>query len=336
MKLFLHAGYVKTGSTAIQRSLALHKDYIKAHGICLPIKQELLIYQIKGNVAAGNGDDLRKAIDSGSLDSIINLIKQDLDAFEGYKNFLYSCEIFLYVFANRERFQLFNEAISTLGFSDVKILVYVRNPASHALSWHGELIKVGRTSSTITEFMNDYNYPALAAKLVKLVDEISSSNLPVHLEFRNYSHLKYKVIDTTWDWLKIPSPPEISPEKLLSKNPVNRSLTVSESEFCRQLIIGGCNPGFLARSLTALIPNVEPIYSYPTLESVNYMYSKNLEYLQILNKYLPESEQLTLSAAAENIDTSPCSIDQFTFSSEQLIQIVKAIAPQLKEKYPLP
>jgi hypothetical protein len=128
--------------------------------------------------------------------------------------------------------------------------------------------------------------------------------------------------------MEIPAPKE----KLSLSKPVNRSLTASESEFCRQLAIAGCNPTFLARSLSLSLTNIKPSYSNPTQDSLDNMYSKNLSCLQFLNSFLPDNEQLTLSAADENIDTSSGAINEFTFSSEQLVHIAKQIAPYMIKK----
>jgi hypothetical protein len=183
-------------------------------------------------------------------------------------------------------------------------------------------------TSTINEYLNTYDFPQRTAHIARLVNKISDSDLSVAIELRNYSSLKHDVINVVWNWMEIPAPKE----KLSLSKSVNRSLTASESEFCRQLAIAGCNPASIARSLILSLPNIKPSYSNPTQDSLDNMYSKHLNDLQFLNSFLPDSEQLTLSAADENIDTSSGAINEFTFSSEQLVQIAKQIAPYLIKK----
>ena len=332
MKIFLHLGYVKTGSTAIQTSFAHNKNYIEAHDACLPIPPRLLNNQIKGRVSSGNGRFLKEAIYSGSFDSVVDLIKQDIVAHEGCKNYIYSSEILFYALADLHRFRILKKALNILGFSELKILLFVRGLASHAISWHGEMTKTGLTTSTITEYMNEYDHPTGVVRLIKFVDEINDGDLRVCLELRNYSCLNNKVVEVAWNWLGIPAPIET----LSLNNPINRSLTESEAEFCRQLAKAGCKPEFIARSLSMRLPNIKPIYPRPTLESLNNMYCKHLKNLEFLNKLLPANEQLFLSAADENIETNSYPINNFSFSSEQLILIAQEIAPLMKKSHPLP
>lgn len=331
MQLFLHLGYAKTGSTAIQNCLARNRDYIESHDACLPIPPSLLNDQTKGRVRAGNGQNLKEAISSGSINSVVDLIKHDIDSKECYNKLIYSSETLFYRLANLDSFRLLKNAINILGFSEIKILLYVRNPASHAISWHGELVKVGLLTKTISEYMYDYKFPAGAVRLLKYVDEISDDSVPVRLELHNYSCLHNKVLEVAWNWLGIPSPIDT----LCLNNHVNRSLTASEAEFCLQLAKAGCNPSFISRSLTTFLPNIKPGLSKPTLESVNNMYSRNFRDLEFLNNFLPGSEHLSLSVADENVETYSSPIDEFTFSTEQLIQIAQVIAPLLKVSHPL-
>jgi hypothetical protein len=330
MKLFLHLGYYKTGSTAIQHSFARNKDYIERYDTCLPIAPRLLDSQVKGHISSGNGRLLRNAIFSGSLDSVADLIKHDIDAHKACNGFIYSSELLFYALADLNRLTLLKKALKIHEFSQINILLFVREPISHAISWHGELTKLGMTTSSITEYMEQYKLPTAMARLVKFMSE-TNDDLPVRLEFRNYSCLKNRVVDVAWDWLGIPVPKD----KLSSNNIVNRSLTEAETEFCRQLAKAGCNPEFIARRLSISLPKIEPTYSKPSIESVEKMYSRHLESLEFINKYLPINEKLPLTVASADFETTTSPIDRFSFSSEQLVQIAKAIAPLLKQRYPL-
>lgn len=328
MKLFLHLGYVKTGSSAIQTSLAFNKDLLETHGACLPIAPQHLNTQKKGIASAGNGKLLKNAICSGSLDSVVDLIKYDVDANKEYESFIYSSELLFYTLADLKNFQMLKKALNIIGFTKLSLLLFVRNPASHAISWHGEMTKSGMTTSSITEFINNYNHPAGMVRLVRLVDKIRDEGLSVKLEFRNYSYLRGKVVDIAWDWLGIPVPIKTLP----SSNPINRSLTESEGELCRQLAKSGCNPKSFASSFSLSLPNLKPTYPKPTLESLNNMYSRHLENLLVLNDFLPANERLALSVADEDIETSSAPNNEYLFSSEQLLVIAQTLASYLKER----
>jgi len=294
----------------------------------LPIPPRHLNTQKKGIASAGNGKLLRNAICSGSLDSVVDLIKCDVEANKEYESFIYSSELLFYTLADLKNFKMLKKALNIIGFSKLSLLLFVRNPASHAISWHGEMTKSAMTTSSINEFIDNYNHPAGMLRLVRLVDKIHDESLSVNLEFRNYSYLRGKVVDTAWNWLGISVPHKALP----SSSPINRSLTESEGELCRQLAKAGCNPKSLASAFSLSLPNLKPTYPKPTLESLNNMYARHLENLLALNDCLPANERLALSAAEEDVETSSVPHNEYLFSSEQLLVIAQTFASYLKER----
>ena len=75
VKLYLHCGYHKTGSSFLQTLFAQNRDYLLENNICFPFSKDDK-NMLKGEISPGNGIELVKAIREKNNALIIDLLEK--------------------------------------------------------------------------------------------------------------------------------------------------------------------------------------------------------------------------------------------------------------------
>ncbi len=213
MKLTLHAGAGKTGSTAIQDFLSRNHDNLKKQGVLYPNPKV-------GVITSGNGalisTNLRASNDLKARRFIEVQVKKAQDL--GLKHIVLSSESFSGL--NKSCLKTLKSLVDD-NFSDINCVIYVRNPFDWTYSaWMQHLKR-----HLVTVPFDSY-YPKLARKhlqsVCRFLDIFSDSKVI------SYDANKRNLIENFLQYANIAS------EGLnftASHSVVNRSLTEKEIEF---------------------------------------------------------------------------------------------------------
>ena len=148
MRIFLHAGANKTGSTAIQETCTAHRAILNQAGVCYPHIGEKTNHSVllpailddeeyHGNFNRGSPEARRVGVNKSEL-SWVKLKK--IVAKNSPKSLLLSSEFILGL-----RPQSFERLLERLKFfsDDILVIVYIRDPCDHYLSSAQQILKYG-------------------------------------------------------------------------------------------------------------------------------------------------------------------------------------------------
>ncbi len=296
-KLFLHIGHGKTGTSAIQSSLAIASNDLAAQGISYPIQQSLRdrasrLEITSGNwepksevslsdelleIAANNGDDLKIILSSESLFWLVPELIQNKSKWENN--------------------------------IDIHIILAVREIEEMLSSEYQQRVKRHGDSMPLEQFLRARHFisshHAKAAEIIELMTQSNISNTII-----NYSKHKRDISQLIF---KLVGAEELYPEDQMAGAIINRSLSRKELEMLITInaLYYSKFPWISTRISDALIKSQPQIEAQqcklikPQLEKV---YEQNDAYLQTINACLDPNEQLTmLSTLSHEViqDSSP-------------------------------
>ncbi|WP_250398805.1 hypothetical protein [Synechococcus sp. MU1648] len=296
-KLFLHIGHGKTGTSAIQSSLAIASNDLAEQGISYPIQQSLRdrasrLEITSGNwepksevslsdelleIAANNGDNLKIILSSESLFWLVPELIQNKSKWENN--------------------------------IDMHIILAVREIEEMLSSEYQQRVKRHGDSMPLEQFLRARHFisshHAKAAEIIELMNESNISNTII-----NYSRHKRDISQLIF---KLVGAEELYPEDQMAGAIINRSLSRKELEMLITInaLYYSKFPWISTRISDALIKSQPQIEAQqcklikPQLEKV---YEQNDAYLQTLNACLDPNEQLTmLSTLSHEViqDSSP-------------------------------
>lgn len=213
MKLTLHAGAGKTGSTAIQDFFSRNHDNLKKYGVLYPNPKV-------GVITSGNGSPISASLRASNDLKAKRFIEVQIKKAEnlGIEHIVLSSESFSGLGKN------YLKALKVMvedNFSDVNCIIYVRNPFDWTYSAWMQHVK----RHLVTEPFDSY-YPKLARKhlqsVCRFLDVFKDSKVV------SYDANKRNLIENFLQHANIPS------EGLnfsASQSVVNRSLTEKEIGF---------------------------------------------------------------------------------------------------------
>lgn len=148
MRLFLHAGLHKTGTTSIQAFMARNSSLLAEHGVCIPrsglvgtfpeTAHHNIAWQLGGftfDPAAGTLDDLVAEL-RGAAAPVACVTSESFEH--------------LYKFPGSLR--EFKDALDRIGY-DVRVVLYFKSQVSYAESLYAEMVK-HRSGFTLEEFVD--------------------------------------------------------------------------------------------------------------------------------------------------------------------------------------
>lgn len=303
-ELYLHIGHNKTGSSFLQAALINSIEMLETNGIVYPVVEQMQ-YAKKGRVSSGNGALLRALFGaekkkSAALRTLFSseLIFKKLLVEEGY------AEGFLNMLKVQEVERL-------------RVLLFIRNPVSHACSFYQQSIKRAGNSDTIEHFfMNGYETPRRVGKVLDFFQAIPFCEMTVY----NYDYVKHDMLTIFASWLKIErnalTPP---PNKM-----VNRSLSISELELQKMI---NRRLGKVQRPLSDYfvneLPHIVPEKQVPSIELQECLWKKFARDMAEINANIPPHARYEKSRDIQ----CPTSLDNrdFIFTSEQLDVIASYI-----------
>ncbi|WP_146140418.1 hypothetical protein [Zobellella endophytica] len=302
--LFLHIGHGKTGSSYIQSSIALSVGDLLKNNIVYPSIN--LDDAKKGFITSGNGGLLLSP-------QIFKILENSKGS-----DILFSSEMLFHHFIdNPNNYNVVNEFCEKEGISQVKILLYIRNPVSHAASDFQQSVKRGGNGNTIERFFEGYRMPANVRKFISDREKIKNSSLTIV----NYSKERKALLTSFSGWLGIPESTLSTPAKKV----VNRSLTYSELEFQRHLNKKlGISGDFIADPLCNLLPDVKSEVVLPSLESQKSMISRLSQDIEFVNLHA-KSNGYDIDISIENTKRKT----DLTFSQAQVEVLSQSIGNKI-------
>lgn len=301
-KLFLHIGHGKTGSSYIQSSLAASHRILQENGLTYPAHADIAH-------AAGGG------ISSGNRAQFLSLVKQKNPSIEG--DMLFSSEFFFAYLVGKEPEPI--RRFIADNFSEVRILLFIRDPVAHASSSYLQMVKIGYTQP-IEAFFARYKIPKAVNRFLDSLATLPQTELTVE----NYTAVK-DVVSVVESWLGLD-------RDALSRPPVavvNRSLTRAELELQRRLNLHLGRPYRpLAWALCNALPDLTSDPVYPSTAVQEELWTRLADEIERVNSRVKAEARYRKD---RDIHVPTVSDDErCEFSREQLDVVAKVIADEIK------
>lgn len=307
MTLFIHIGYGKTGSSAIQSFLARNHEVLARHGLIYPHDPSFRS-AARGKTSSGNG---RFLWDKGHAPPR-----------EG--DVLYSSEQLFDTMLRDDRMR------ALVGRADqpVKVLLFVRDPFDHMFSAWGQSVK--RAGGTMDP--NDFAlaYQPAVQRAVRWIDAAESNGFEI--DVRNYSRHENEIIETFLDMIFGARAPRVLADCEPIAHRVNRSLTLAEYEI--QLLFNKHYPrpsfSFVSDPLIEQLPDIPAQTPMLRPEVHDEVRDRLSEAMRLLNTRLPEAERIRIPARDELPGgVGPARPGDFVLSHDQLEVLVRSLSKRL-------
>lgn len=210
--LYLHLGHNKTASTFLQTVLAYSIPTLAEHGIFYPLAAKKLEAARKGEVVGPNLGAAPHALKALLKLPMPTQTNRMLISGEG-----------LFFELSRTGDTLLRNLRAAFPNARMKVLLYVRDPVDHVVSFYHQQVKHGYTG-TLGDRMRNYNMPRRVAQGLALLRDAGAE-----VTVLNYSRHSKAVLGTMETWLDLPLGVLTAPEQ----TQVNRSLTNAELELQR-------------------------------------------------------------------------------------------------------
>jgi hypothetical protein len=170
MKLYIHFGIYKAGSSYIQYICANERDYLNSNSIYFPKSTEDEKMK-KGLISAGNADSLEIAIKSEDHSKIIPILKEWYEEAEkvNCKAVLISAEALVHQLAIQSRLIQIIACAQSVGFTKIMAMVFFRDLADHALSTYKHRAKCGKNPDYKHWVSHVYETPKLFENLSQVM-----------------------------------------------------------------------------------------------------------------------------------------------------------------------
>ena len=306
MKLLLHIGLAKTGTSYIQSILACSAENIKNNGILYPEHSSFKAART-GKITSGNitGDNKLKKIDAFLSKPGSQVLDKALFSSEG---------LYPEILTNLSTFY------SLCDKYDVHILMLLRDPIEHAMSIYIQKVKRQGFTGSLSDFISAYNTPASVLKLIKRIEE----KCTIHMY--NYSRHKEDLLSVMASYLGVDRSIFSSPSQLI----VNRSLSVPEIALQRLFNkhFGKVSHKFVSDVLCNCF--TEPCGDEPRLlpsqKDAQDLIKRIQPCVLELNSYLQDEEKLNFIIPDNTKDQHSSTI---TLSEEKFDMIISEIATHL-------
>lgn len=296
MKLYLHIGLAKTGTSYIQSVLACSEASLANINITYPYHPSFDAARA-GKITSGNitGPEKLKQIDS--------LIS---DSKPQFHSAAFSSEA------------LYPEILNNLSFFkdlcnkfDVHVLIFLRDPIEHAMSIYIQKVKRQGFFGSVGSFFSVYNTPASVLKLIQAVENVCT----VHMY--NYSRCREDLLSVISSYLGVSTSAFSIPEPRV----VNRSLSMPEIALQRLFNqhFGKASHRFVSDVLCNSFPEPcadepKPLPSYKDAQD---LLKRVAPSILALNAYLQDDQKLNLalSSKTEEPDSSTIALSKAKIDS---------------------
>ena len=329
IKVYLHIGIEKTGSSHLQSLCSINRELLRQNRIWYSGKGKVDDLSKKGEISSGNAQKLADFINQTATKKIITFLEENIEEAKTQEcdKLLLSNELLLLALADERKLNQFNEVFKKLKVESVDLLLVLRDPVDQALSLYKHRAKNGKILD-IEEWPNDFYFYGDA--LQNFLLNYNTYNFNLHV--KKFNKTKGYLEDIFFkQWLgldiKLNEPPKI----------VNPSLSLSELILIRKMreynpqIVPLLYQNLIGLSKKSKSEDSElELYYKVTLSKHMKKFNKTWN---ICNSFLAREDALTIPQDLnQNFSMSD---KNCTFSQEQLNVLAKLIAESSNIKFGL-
>ncbi|EQB33165.1 hypothetical protein [Sphingobium ummariense] len=314
--LFLHAGHGKTGSSFLQSSLALSADTLLQHNLCYPDLIGNFAAARAGRITSGNIHILKKTLPTW-LDDARALAP-------AHGSLVFSNEHLFGAIRERDFFETLDD-VRSRGFTP-RILLFVRNPLDHAVSYYQQRIKRSGSTADFGTFLESYDVPAEMLEAIDLLQEYE-----IEHRLFNYSNHRADLLAIANAWLGLPDSTLALPERTT----VNRSLTAAEMalQMAFNRYLGSRSSVFVSDPLCDQLPGLKSEYPAVSYDALAGFLTRMRHSVALTNPHMPPAERYVVPDPDEAIRLFPGCDDEspLMFTRGQVEILARRIARHIKD-----
>jgi hypothetical protein len=281
--LYLHLGHSKTGSSYLQETMWKNRDHFRDLGLYYPCDDffQARLSKRSGFTFSGNAAFLFKQ------EELLDQMLLDTSSCRDLDVLLSTQTVMQPTLPDFEGESIPFDKIRRAGFKRVKLLLFVRDPVTHAVSLWSELIKNNWLlfDGRLDAFLDTYDLPEVIQRYLDHFKNLEG----VEIIVRNYDVCKKELIPITEEWLGIPTGSLLLPDR----QETNRSLTASEVDLLLQHKRRIGDHAILRDRLLAFDTNGNVSKIIPSIERQQALWERNAAAIKRINQFLPEGEKLT-------------------------------------------
>ncbi len=311
-KLYIHAGHSKTGTSWLQAALRENSGALAECGLAYPVFDG--IGDHKGaEIGQGNGLGLA-ACPPEMLEDGLRAIAR------GPEGTILSSEEFFPRLTLHDDPALLPRAAANAGFERVEILLFIRNPVSHAASLWQQYLKRGGGSAPIEAFFEKYSVPE---RVELFLDRFMYMD-GVGLTCLNYDRHRRDLLAPLSAWLGQPKTVLAPPQAPVVNRGMTRAELVLQAAVNRQI---GRSGRVLSDALCSGLPDLPPDRIYPEPACQRAMCDRLAPTLARVNARLAVDEgyRREIEPAPESISSAAPSL-----SFEQIEKIGAALGGEIR------
>ena len=298
MRLKLHVGHGKTGSSFLQSWLAantdvLLHDHLMHYPMRCPLQGQSDGRAAQGFFSMGNGFVLNQILEP---DVSVRrkrrwwrrLLRQSGTQQEALKDVIFSHEPWARKLP--DQFPHLVDLCSDLEIEAVDLCLFVRDPLDHAISVYGQMVKRHGFCGSLDDWLLIYDFPSVVKRFLAAV---SSFPELFHLQVEHYGRSRQQLLPRLQNWLQLESSVIWNPAPI---TPVNRSLSNEELLLMRWLNARDPIKAIaVGERLVDQLPHIPSAHLLPSQQTQERFFKHWRPIVTELNDQLPQHCQLHLS-----------------------------------------
>ena len=328
VRLHLHVGHGKTGSSFLQSWLSINATTLQERMGLLypdrcPISGRLDRRAQQSQFSMGNGYVLQPLLDPSCGFYRAKRWRRRLFRQHGVDDQALKGVLFSYEPWARHLPSQLNHLLSKtelLGFEGLDLWLLVRDPLDHAVSVYGQMVKRHGFAGCLNEWLEIYDFPKALLHFLKTIRSCDGS---LCLTVDHYGRNKRSLIELLKDWLSLSPDLDYSETRTV----VNRSLTFQE--LCLVRYLNARDPALglaVGESLVDRLPSIRQESMLPSIAAQQRFISRWATTIEAINSLLPEDASLDLVELTGSLEQAvPPGASKISLSCEQLDCVVDAL-----------